>query len=167
MDETTAMTLKFMANSIYQEIVGQTAQVKRPSREDYKFYKKRVFNMTKEMLKGQYPNENIKEEHMHYVDILIEYMKVQDRSDILQKDYIECGVLEKENHSNDDAFDISESAKCMMKEADVAGGPLDGFVVTKKIIIKEQQPLPIIRTVNIKTEEHKTKGIKKYSSSVD
>ena len=167
MDETTAITLKFMANSLYQEIIGQTAQIKRPTREDYKFYKKRVFNMTKEMLKGQYPNENIKEEHMHYVDVLIEYMKVQDRTDILQKDYVECSALEKNIHPGDLVFDISESAKGMMKENDVIGGPLDGFVVTKKIIIKEQQPLPIIRVVNIKTEEHKTKGIKKHASHDD
>ena len=167
MDNTTALTLKFMANNIYQEIMEQTIQVKRPSSEDYSFYKKRVLNMTKEMLKGQYPNENIKEEHMHYVDTLIEYMKVQDRADILQNDYIDCNVLTKDILSNAASFDISETAKGMMKDIEPIKGPLDGFVVTKKVIIKEQPPLPTIRAINIKSEEHKTKGIKKHASSAD
>lgn len=168
MDDTTALTLKFMANSIYQEIFDKKAQVSRPSKEDYKFYKKRVFNMTKEMLKGDYPNENIKRVHMHYVDILIDYMKDQDRTDIIQKDYTKCDVLNKEIISNDKPFDISESAKFMMKEVENTKTTLDGFVLTKKVIIKEPQPIPIIKDINIKTDEHKIKGIKlKHTILVD
>jgi hypothetical protein len=168
MDDTIALTLKFMANSIYQEIMVKTPQVKPPSIADYKFYKKRVFNMTKEMLKGEYPNDYIKDAHMHYVDVLIEYMKDQDRTDILQKDYEKCDILDKDVLLNDKPFDISESSKVIMKDVEHNRGPLDGFVVTKKVIIKEQPSMPLIRDVNIKTDEHKIKGIKlKHSISAD
>ena len=158
---TTEITLKFLANSLYQEMMEQRTAVERPSNEDYSFYNERVSNIIKEMLDGKYPNDDIKKEHMNYVDTLIEYMKLQDRTDILQKDYSKQVSFSKyEQHDDDnEVFDIANTDKCMMNISDCKQPTLDNFVLTKKVVIKEPVPLPVIREVDIKTESHKTKGV--------
>lgn len=160
---TTEITLKFLANSVYQEMMEQRTAHERPSSEDYIFYSERVFNMMKEMLDGKYPNNDIKKEHLNYVDTLIEYMKSQDRTDILQQEYSKQVSFSKyEQHDDDDAdnvFDIANTDKGMMNIIESKQPTLDNFVLTKKVIIKEPLPPPVIREVDIKTESHKTKGL--------
>lgn len=157
---TTEITLKFLANSLYQEMIEQRTAVERPSNEDYLFYNERLNNMIKDMLEGKYPNDDIKKEHMNYVDTLIEYMKLQDRTDILQTEYSKQVSFSKyEQHSDAEAFDITNTDMCMMNVSECKQPTLDDFVITKKVIIKDPIPPPLIRDVDIKTESHKTKGI--------
>ena len=159
---TTEITLKFLANSVYQEMMEQRTVCERPSSEDYLFYSERIFNMMKEMLDGKYPNNDIKKEHLNYVDTLIEYMKLQDRTDILQKEYskqVSFSKYEQHDDETDRIFDIANTDKCMMNIIESKQPTLDNFVLTKKVIIKDPLPPPSIREVDIKTESHKTKGI--------
>ena len=87
--DTNEVTLKFLANGVYQEVMkDKNSKQTKPSKEDYKFYKKRVFSLHKEMLKGKYPTDNLKRIHMNYVNELIDYMKVIDRAEILQQEHL-------------------------------------------------------------------------------
>ena len=160
---TTEVTLKFLANNVYQEMMEHRIAVVRPSTEDCSFYNKRVLNMIKDMLRGKYPTDDIKKEHLHYIDTLIEYMKIQDRSDIIQKEYAKQVSFSKYEQSNEDKpmFDISTIDINMVNIISEPKQPtLDNFVLTKKVIIKETPDHPIIKDIDIKTESHKTKGIK-------
>ena len=154
---TTELTLKFLANKVYQEVMEQKIAVDRPNNEDYLFYNKRLIDMFADMIDGKFPNDDIKKEHMYYVDTLIEYMKLHDRSDILQADHIKRVSFSK---YEDSKFDISGADMCMLNVCETKQPTLDDFVITKKVIIKETIHPPIIRVVDIKTESHKTKGIK-------
>lgn len=159
---TIELTLKFLANSVYQEMMEHRNAVERPSSEDCLFYNKRLLNMIKDMLRGKYPNDDIKKEHLNYIDKLIEYMKIQDRSDIIQKEYAKHVSFSKYEQSSEDndLFDISSADKNMVNNINEPKQPtLDNFVLTKKVIIKEIPDHPIIKDVDIKTESHKTKGI--------
>lgn len=158
---TTEITLKFLANSVYQEMMEQRIAPERPSRDDYLFYNERVLNMMKEMLDGKYPNNDIKKDHLNYVDTLIEYMKLHDRTDILQKEYSKQVSFSKYEQHDDvyKEFDMSTTDKCMMNIIDHKQPTLDDFVLTKKVVIKEPVNPPTIREIDIKTESHKTKGL--------
>ena len=119
--------------------------------------------MIKDMLRGKYPTDDIKKEHLHYIDTLIEYMKIQERSDIIQKEYAKQVSFSKyEQSSNDNPlFDISTIDINMVNIMSEQIQPtLDNFVLTKKVIIKEVPDHPVIKDIDIKTESHKTKGIK-------
>ena len=61
---TNQVTLKYLANSIYQDEKEKNAHVnKKKEKEEFKFYRKRIHALSKEMLKGKYPNETLKKAH--------------------------------------------------------------------------------------------------------
>ena len=158
----TEVTLRFLANSVYQDVMEKKTGVTKPSKNDYKFYRKRAFAMMKDMMRSNYPNEHLKTVHMNYVNELINYMKIQDTSDIFQKEY--PPGTEKEFKEDVEIGDIVEDAnKLIMKELDNTGSTIDDFVTKKIIKVKEAFPAPTRREANISTAEHKTKGLKKKS----
>ena len=157
---TTELTLKFLANKIYKDMMDQKDIVERPTSEDYTFYNERLGFMIKDMLAGKYPNNDIKREHLDYMNVLIEYMKSQDRTDLLQTEHAKQVSFSKyEDDMSVKKFDIEDVDKEMVQP--VCNQPtLDDFVLTKKIHIKTPlppEPHPKIRAINIKTESHKTK----------
>jgi len=62
--------------------------------KDIKFYRKRINQLTKDMLKGSYPTNNIKMIFENYVLQIISYFKQQDTKDIYQEEYSELSLKE-------------------------------------------------------------------------
>ena len=163
---TNEVTLKFLANGIYQEVMDKKEKQNKPTKDDYKFYKKRVFSLHRQMLKGSYPTDNLKRAHMMYVNELIEYMKVTDRSEILQKDFEKMTV---ENNTKTEDNNLSPIAESCTREADMGimkhvegkEGSLDDFVQKKVVRVSQPPPVPRRKNVDIKTEDHRVKGLKK------
>ena len=61
------------------------------NKEDTRFYRKRIIALTKEMLKGAIPSVRIKEAHDDYINILVNYFKLVDKTDIIQDQYSNRG----------------------------------------------------------------------------
>ena len=55
---TNEITLKFLANSVYQELIG--IKPDNSFADEYLFYEERLIYMFKDMLTGNYPTEQIK-----------------------------------------------------------------------------------------------------------
>jgi hypothetical protein len=158
------VTLRFLANSVYQDVMEKKNNVREPTKNDYKFYRKRAFAMVKDMMRGKYPSDHLKDVHMKYVNELINHMKVQDTTDILQKDYPPKLEEVKEHADSELSNDLLEEAnKLIMKYLEADGPTMDDFVTKKIIKMKAPTPPPTRREANISTEEHKTKGLKKKS----
>ena len=83
--------LEYLTNPSYYSILNKnnkTNMIKETNnKEDVRFYRKRIIALTKEMLKGDIPSNGIKEAHDDYVNILIKYFKIVDKSDIIQDQY--------------------------------------------------------------------------------
>ena len=160
------VTLRFLANSVYQEVMEKKTVATEPSKSDYKFYRKRAFAMVKDMMRGKYPSDYLKDIHMKYVNELINHMKIQDTTDILQSDYPPKSPKNEDSKNEDDdstsSIEVMEKAnKLMMKETDSDITTMDDFVTKKVIKVKTPTPPPTRREANISTVEHKTKGLKK------
>jgi len=54
-------------------------QVQSRTLEEYNLYSKQVDEMTQDMFKGIYVTDIIKEAHMDMVNLMIEYIKVQEK----------------------------------------------------------------------------------------
>ena len=54
---------------------------------DKQFYRKRIVGLVKEMLKGNFENNNLKDNFNSYIESLIIYFKEIDRKDLLQEYY--------------------------------------------------------------------------------
>lgn len=160
-DDITQITIKYLANNLYQELNQENK--KNVEMKEIKFYKKRLYCLFKEMIKGDYPNDTIKEKHLDYVKSVIEYIKVMDKSEILQKEH----TLGKEDELKDSSSNLLTDATQINKiimNIPKKTNTIDKFVEKKKIKITDEFPIPKIKNINIKSKEHRTKGIKKYET---
>ena len=161
------VTLRFLANNVYQEVMDKKEKKNKPTKDDYKFYKKRIFSLHKNMLRGKYPTDNLKRAHMVYVSELIEYMKVTDRTELLQKDFEKITTDgDAEDNASKNLSPIAESCtmkadKGIMKHVEGKEGSLDDFVERKTVRMSQPPPPPRKKNIDIKTAEHKVKGLKK------
>jgi len=54
---------------------------------DIKFYRKRIFQLTKDFLCDKHINDSLKNAFINYANACIDYFKFIDQSEIIQKDY--------------------------------------------------------------------------------
>jgi len=87
--DTKIASLMYLTNPLYQGILKQKNQPKAETKKaDIKFYRKRISALTKDMLKGDIPdNTFIKTLYETYVNGLVNYFKMIDTNDIIQQQY--------------------------------------------------------------------------------
>ena len=143
------------------------------SKADRKFYKKRIINETKKMLRNDFDTPALKEIFNEYVISLVDYFKIVDKRDILQEDYKNNPPQDKEYYDNvlDEILDISDNNlnnlnnlispdQLLFKTANETKKiTLDNFVV-KHNPLKENIIYPEQKEINLKESSLKTKGIK-------
>jgi hypothetical protein len=137
------------------------------SKEDRKFYKKRIINETKKMLRNDFDTPALKQIFNEYVISLVDYFKIVDKRDILQEDYKNNPTQDKEFYDNvlDEILDISDNNLISPNELlfnnanETKKITLDNFVV-KHNPLKENIIYPEKKEINLKESSLKTKGIK-------
>ena len=165
--DANKVTLMYLANAIYQEEQEKNEPVnKKKERDDFKFYRKRIHALSKELLKGKYPNDTIKKAHKTFIKHVINYFKVTDRADILQEEH-KNAILSVPDIDCDEQLPIDatieEANQCIMRTSLQPLATMDQFVNIRKLKIDQPDP-PRRKKINIKTEHHKRKGIKKKNS---
>ena len=168
--DANKVTLMYLANSIYQDEQDKNEPTnKKKEKEEFKFYRKRIHAISKEMLKGKYPNESLKKAHKTFVKHIINYFKITDRAEILQEEHIgmpsSTPDIECEQQLPLDAT-IEEANQCMMRTSIQPLATMDQFVNIKKIKVEQPDP-PRRKHVDIKTERHKRKGLKKKKDKIE
>jgi hypothetical protein len=164
-------SLTYLTNPVYQQIIKQQKELKSTSnKSDIKFYRKRITALTKDMLKGEIPeNTYIKTIYENYVNALIKYFKMLDTSDIIQQQHnnVEQSVEQNvENHvDNHDTLDaikevtIDKMDDLLMRKI---SGPttLDNYVIKTQHATEDTRIIPIMLDINLKEPGLKTKGVK-------
>ena len=107
------------------------------------------------MLKGNTIEKHVNDAFNNYVNILIDYLKITDKKDILQEEYKD---IIKNNVEEVDTFDINSANNNIMNKPK-SSATLEGFVKTLNSC--EPQPAPQKKNINLKADNLKTKGIKK------
>ena len=184
--DTKIASLTYLTNPLYQQIIKQQKELKSASnKSDIKFYRKRITSLTKDMLKGEIPdNSYIKSIYETYVNGLIKYFKMVDTSDIIQKQYNDDITqnteehISKENIESNMEDDISTIKEVSIDKADDLlmrriSGPstLDNFVIKVDNTNPDTRIIPVILDVDLKEPSLKKKGVKdkvkKYTSKKD
>ncbi len=138
---------------------------------DKKFYRKRILNLTKDLLYTPSKvtiNPDIKYVFNNYIKSCIEFFKSSDTTDIIQEDYKqinqeELEALEKLNEDDEDCEEPmtqEQANNIMLRSVKMNIPSLDGFV-KKTTIKKEEIFLPQQKEIDLKKPELKTKGIRK------
>tara|TARA_A100001234_G_scaffold200916_1_gene193246 strand:+ start:589 stop:1086 length:498 start_codon:yes stop_codon:yes gene_type:complete len=158
---TTDIDLLYFSNKQLSQKYNKTQEIENKnivvSDEDREFYKKRVYQMTKELLRGKKINSMIDESFNEFLNITIKHLKFVDKKDIIQNDYKD--IKEKERKV-DENFELMDKNKLMMKDKKNKKKTIKEFV---NIVNKKKQPkvfLPEKKVINLKSTELKEKGIK-------
>ncbi len=188
MNEIDSITLNYFANkSQYDSILKRTEYGSdKQYKNDIKFYKKRILDLTKRLFRSD--EEKIDDIRVNkcfatYVKSCVNYLKFIDKSDIIQQKYeTETDIyttddpsslyknnLEEMNHDNSNhdnsnqqlnSSGIKNCDHLFSRVEDVKKVTLDNFVI-KSNESSNQKILPKKEEINIKTKEHKRKGIAK------
>jgi hypothetical protein len=146
------------------------------NKKDKKFYKKRIFNLVKEILitKEEPPDlfPDVKYTFDNFVDSCIQYFKSKDNNDIIQSEYKnieENNIISELLESNvDDCDYISEEAnKLLMRSIKITNPSLDNFVTKKYTKPQSEVILPKQKDINLKDPDLKNKGIRKKKNIIN
>jgi hypothetical protein len=145
-------------------------KIKLTNAKDVSFYRKRIYNLFKEMITKNEPNDllpDVKYAYDNYLNSCINYFKIIDNNDIIQNEYqnMDCSqnslipCLENENISNKDAAD-----KLLMRSIKIQPSTLDKYVVkinNKNKNKKHELILPKQKDINLQEPYLKNKGLQK------
>ena len=165
-DLINKITLDYLLNteqySKYKNIQGKEKHV---NKKDKKFYRKRIFNLFKELLTTSKPPENLSPDVIYtfdnFLNASIQYFQTLDKSDILQEDYKFIHDISNNDMSNivvENDQSIESANKLVMRSIQM--NSLNNFV-TKKGSKPKLLILPKQREINLNDPELKTKGIPK------
>ena len=146
------------------------------NKEERKFYKKRIYNLFKEMLINKAEPADllpdVKYTYDNFINASINYFKTIDSTDLLQEEY---KTLDEQDIINinaipelgdDKTIMTSEEAdKLMMRSIKITAPSLDKYVKRKSTKPKEKLILPKQKEVNLMDPELKVKGIKSNSNN--
>jgi hypothetical protein len=171
--EVSAVTLNCLMN---QEQYGKYLEDKKPKnqknkRKDRKFYRKRILEITKQLLSASITNtatdinKDIQIVFDRYIDTCIERFKIIDKTDIIQSEH---GATIYESTINDILIDApSLSAQEADKELLMSNtkiintNTLDAFVKVKTSKPRKKEIIPLQKDINLKDPALKNKGIRK------
>ncbi len=162
------ITLDCLLNKeVYEKMQDNFKQSKNINKKDKKFYRKRILNLTRELLLKKDDNYNeinpdIKFSFDNYVKTCIQYFKIIDNNDIIQEEYKDFNAdldthCDLNLNNNNNCYD-KEKDKLFMRSIKMSNG-LEKFVkiiTTKK---PEEIILPKIKEIDLKEPTLRMKGI--------
>jgi protoporphyrinogen oxidase len=136
---------------------------------DRKFYKKRIYDLTKQLLNNEPISENIfpdvKNGFQSYIKACVDYFKTLDKTDILQEDYqtIDNSIkIDRNNEINVDNISNTQEANQLMMRSIKIQEPNSLEKLVKRTQTKhvKQMILPREKDINLKDPILKNKGIR-------
>jgi len=136
---------------------------------DRKFYKKRIYDLTKQLLSNEPVSENmfpdVTNGFQYYIKACIDYFKTLDKTDILQEDYqtIDNSIkIDRNNEINVENISNTEEANQLMMRCIKIQEPnsLEKLVKRTQTKYVKQMILPREKDINLKDPILKNKGIR-------
>ena len=141
-------------------------EVKQQQIREKKFYKKRINNLTRQLMKFQeneYPDFLVKS-FENYIRSSIEYFKMIDHSDSLQNEYIGLQSLEEvfEDDNNEENIIVTpyqEEIKSLFMNKPTTNTLLDTFITIKKEEKSISMNIPQQKEIDLSDPKFMVKGI--------
>ena len=145
------------------------------NKEERKFYKKRIYNLFKELLINKAEPEDllpdVKYAYDNFLNASINYFKTIDNNDLLQEEY---KTLDEEDTininaipelDNDNIVGVENADKLLMRSIKITPPSLDKYVKRKSTKPEEKLIMPKQKDINLKDPELKVKGIQSNSNN--
>jgi hypothetical protein len=169
------ITLNCLLNNdiLNKHLVNQKAQ--KLNKKEKKFYRKRIYNLFKQMILGNIKEEEINPDiryaYDNFINASIQYFKTVDNNDLIQSDYkdieehkedlFNADFCENNNDIQELNYSYAEADNLLIRTVKIEPPTLDRYV--KKTIYKKKDEIifPKQKNINLKDPELKNKGLKK------
>jgi len=159
------LTIDCLLNKSVIDKHNRNKQSKKENKEEIKFYKKRIYNLFKEIITGNSPDDllpDVKYAYNNFLNASISYFKTIDNNDIIQSEYKDIEFPpEISCNDNDISGNVVESDKLLMRSIKIDTPTLDKYVTRISTKKKEEIILPKQKDINLNDPELKNKGLKK------
>ena len=147
---------------------------KKINKKDKRFYRRRILNLTKELLSKEESeiviSPDIKYAFDNLVKTCVNYFKILDRNDIIQEDYNEFDdEIKEENDEISESLQFlkEENEKLLMRSVKMSNNSLDNFIKIKMTKQAEELIIPQQKEINLKDPILKIKGITKKKNIIN
>ena len=106
--------------------------------EDLRFYRKRILQETKDMLRGERINEKIDNAFENYASQLIQHYKFIDKKNVIQEEYKN---LPKSKSKNIKTLNLANENKLIINKPQPIKKTIKDFI---PIVVKERKPKKIV-----------------------
>ena len=155
--------LEYLMNpSLYEKWMDGVETNDNEFKQELKFYRKRIIQMTKDMMKSDYENKSLHPSFIEYCKCCIEYFKGLDKKDILQEEY--KNLIENNLEFNQlSEIEGKEPDSVLMNPNYIQNkGKINDYWDIKKINCKKSEniKIPVQKELCLKNPSLKVKGIK-------
>jgi hypothetical protein len=171
MNTVDQITLDCLLNKSMMDKHLKNKKIKAHNKEDRKFYKKRIYNLFKEIITGDEPVDllpDVKYAYDNFVDSCIHYFKTIDNNDLRQEEYKDYHFIQTSLNDSAIYTDISlnsmpniEENSLLMRSVKMDPANLDKYVIKTRTKKKEEIILPKQKEIDLANPALKNKGIKK------
>ena len=159
------LTIDCLLNKNVIDKHNRSKQSKKENKEEIKFYKKRVYNLFKEIITGNSPDDllpDVKYAYSNFLNASISYFKTVDNNDIIQSEYKDMKFpSEICCNDNDISGNVVDANKLLMRSIKMNVPTLDKYVTRTTTKKNDEIILPKQKNINLNDPELKNKGLKK------
>lgn len=167
------LTLECLMNKTqYAKYISQSQEKpnnKIVNKKEKKFYKRRIFDLTKQLLNNEKPEmmfPDVSSAFDSYAKVCIEYFKALDKTDIIQSDYdglVDDSMTESNALSESEQVELN---KLLMRSIKITEpNALEKLVKRTTTKICQKAPIiPMQKDINLKDPVLKNKGIRKKNN---
>ena len=160
-------------------------KTKQVNHEERKFYRKRIYNLFKDIISGNSQTQDelpldVKYAYDNYINATINYFKILDSNDIIQSEHNDCENITEKNENkqtdlhHEDSLDTSCNAleatdAILMRSVKIDVPTLDKYVKRTKTKPTKEEPKLIIpkqKEINLNDPQLKNKGIKNNITNI-
>lgn len=170
------ITLDCLLNKKMYNTQIKKQKTKQINHEERKFYRKRIYNLFKDMISENSPDNlllDVKYAYENYINATINYFKIIDSNDIIQgehdyetNEYLETNRdLEKDSSHNS----LESADAILMRSIKMEIPTLDKYIKRTKTKPLNDQPRLIIpkqKEINLNDPQLKNKGIKNNINNI-
>jgi len=149
--------LQYLTNPDKLTKLMQKKDLQQIPRNDLDFYKKRIFQLTKEMLRGEKINTKVNKAFVNYAQICIDHFKFIDKMELIQNEYKD--IKPPVNKKN--TFNIKNSNSVMLRKKKPYRPRITDNIKIKSTRINTPPVIPKTRNFNLKDPRFREKGLKK------
>ena len=149
--------LQYLTNPDQLTKLKQKKEFQQIPRDDLDFYKKRIFQLTKDMLRGEKINTKVNKSFVNYAQICIDHFKFMDKMELIQNDYKDI----KPSVNKKNTFNMKTSNNVMLRKKKPYRPRITDNIKIKSTRINTPPIIPKNRNFNLKDPRFREKGVKK------